>query len=172
MAAHLIAAAFAADKANARDREAVPLDGKVENVVHEAMSHTATEGMPAATDEAISHKSSPDQMDVGGKKRPSGGAVGGKAAKKNKVEPMFTAAAGVDGEIHCIFVDGLCIPLWPQYVERSAVGNFIKVGAQEEWVIQFMVALRKSAAQDKEKDASGKDKKNGPSISSNVYVTN
>ena len=159
MSAHLLAAALACDEGSTSECEAASRDGKDENLVHKAMSHTAADGMQDATDEAISHKSCPDPKDAGGKKRPSGGAVGGKAAKKNKVEPMFTAAAGVDGEIHCIFVDGLCIPLWPQYVERSAVGNFIKVGAQEEWVIQFMVALRKSAAQDKEKDASGKDKK-------------
>ena len=158
MSAHLLAAALACDEGNTFDCEAASRDGKDENLVREAMSHTATEGMHAATDEAISHKSCPDPKDAGGKKRPSGGAVGGKAAKKNKVEPMFTAAAGVDGEIHCIFVDGLCIPLWPQYVERSAVGNFSEVGTQEEWVIQFMVASRKSVAQDKETNACGKSK--------------
>ena len=151
MSSHLLAAAFACDKANARGREAVLPDVQVEKVEQ--------------TEKAISHKSSPDSMDDGRKKRPPGGAVGGNAAKKNKLEPMFTPAAGADGEIHCIFVDGVCIPLWPQYVERSAIGNFIKVGTQEEWVIQFMVALRKSASikvgkQDKEKDAFGKDKQN------------
>ena len=67
MSAHLLAAAFACDEGNTFDCEAASLDGKVENVVHEAMSHTATEGMPAATDEAISHKSCPDPKDGGGK---------------------------------------------------------------------------------------------------------
>ena len=162
MSSHLLAAAFACDKANARGREAVLPDVTVEKMeqTEKAISHTSS-----PTEKAISHKSSPDSMDDGRKKRPPGGAVGGNAAKKNKLEPMFTPAAGADGEIHCIFVDGVCIPLWPQYVDRSAIGNFIKVGTQEEWVIQFMVALRKSASmnvgkQDKEKDASGKDKTN------------
>ena len=147
MSAHLLAAAFACDEGNTFDCEAASRDGKVENVVHEAMSHTATEGMPAATDEAIGHKNCPDPKDARGKKRPSGGAVGGKAAKKIKVEPMFQAAAGVDGKMQCMFVEGECIPLWPQHVDRTAACNFIRVGAQEEWVIQFMVASRKLVAQ-------------------------
>ena len=159
MSAHLLAAALACDEGNTFDCEAASRDGKDENLVHEAMSHTATDGMHDATDEAISHTSSPDPKDARGKKRPSGGAVGGKAAKRGKVEPMFQAAAGADGMLQCMFVEGECIPLWPQYVDRTAACNFIRVGAQEDWVIQFMVASRKSVAQANEKDAFGGSKK-------------
>ena len=50
MAAHLLAAAFAADESDTDS------DGKDEQPLQEAMSHTATEGMLAASDVAISHK--------------------------------------------------------------------------------------------------------------------
>ena len=137
MASHLLAAAFACDD---------------ETLLDEAMSHTATEGMQDATDEAISHKSCLDPDNAGGKKRQSGGAVGGTAAKKNKPEPMFHAATGADGMLQCMFVEGEYVPLWPQYADRIAKCNFVRVGAQEEWVIQFMVASRKAVVQEKEKD--------------------
>jgi hypothetical protein len=71
-------------------------------------------------------------------------AVGGTAVKRAKAEPTFQEATRADGMVQCIFVEGECIPLWPQYVEKTAGCNFIRVGTQEEWVIQFMVASRKS----------------------------
>ena len=151
MSARLLAAALACDEGDTFDCETASRNGKDEEQVHEAMSHTATDGMHDVIDEASSHKNSPDPKDARGKKRPSGGAVGGKAAKRGKVEPMFQAAAGADGMLQCMFVEGECIPLWPQYVDRTAACNFIRVGTQEDWVIQFMVASRKSVAQDKEK---------------------
>ena len=71
-------------------------------------------------------------------------AGGGQSKKKAKVEPAFTAVSGTDGSMQCIFVEEECIPLWPQYVHRTTAENFIKVGAKESWVLQLMVASRKS----------------------------
>ena len=85
------------------------------------------------------------------------------AAKKPKVEPMFSAVEGADGKVLCLFVNGECIPVWPQYVDKAGTCNFIRVGTTEDWVNKFMVASRKATkddmAQANEKDAQGKDKK-------------
>ena len=69
------------------------------------------------------------------------------------------AAAGADGLMQSMFVEGVCIPMWPQYVGKAASGNFIRIGTQEDWVTQFMVASRKAAAQSKEKDGTPKERK-------------
>ena len=72
---------------------------------------------------------------------------------------MFHVATGADGMLQCMFVEGEYVPLWPQYADRIAKCNFVRVGAQEEWVIQFMVASRKAVVQEKEKDGpKGKSK--------------
>ena len=85
------------------------------------------------------------------------------ASKKAKVEPMFSAVEGADGNVPCVFVNGECIPLWPQYKDKAAACNFIRVGTSEDWVNKFMVASRAARkdemAQAKEKIESGKDKK-------------
>ena len=85
------------------------------------------------------------------------------AAKKPKVEPMFRPAEGADGKLLCLFVNGECIPLWPQYVDKAGACNFIRATSSEDWVNKFMVASRKATkddmAQANEKDATGKDKK-------------
>ena len=94
----------------------------------------ATGCMHGASGKAISHK----------KKRESGDADDGESAKTRKVGAVctFTQASDDDGKLQCIFVEGECIPLWPQYL--TADGSFIKVDTQENWVIHFMVACRKS----------------------------
>ena len=95
----------------------------------------------------------------GKKKRQSGVADVGKSAKKGKVEPTFTPASGTDGMLQCIFVEGECIPLWPQYLHRTTAENFIKVGTKESWVLQLMVASRKSVLRGYEEHSHGKKKK-------------
>ena len=72
---------------------------------------------------------------------------------------MFQVATGADGMLQCMFVEGLYVPLWPQYVDRIAKCNFVRVGAQEEWVIQFMVASRNAVVQEKEKGETSAKKK-------------
>jgi hypothetical protein len=85
------------------------------------------------------------------------------ASKKPKVEPMFSAVEGADGKVLCVFVNGECIPLWPQYKDKAAACNFIRVGTSEDWVNKFMVASRAARkdemAQAQEKIESCKDKK-------------
>ena len=66
----------------------------------------------------------------------------GKPAKKTKVEASFKLAPGTDGMLQCIFVEGKCIPLWPQYVHKTAQGSFIRVDRQEHWMLQLTGALR------------------------------
>ena len=70
MLAHLLAAALDCDDCGiSTDSEAATCDTKDEKPLQEAMSHTATEGMHAASDEAISHRSCPDPKEGGKKKR-------------------------------------------------------------------------------------------------------
>ena len=152
MSGHLLLAAIAADEEFSSDCEAASLNGKDEGGVAEAISHTPK-----------SRK---------GKKRKSPGAGGGTAAKKTKMENRnLEAAAGADGLTQSMFVEGVCIPMWPQYVDKAASCNFIRIGTQEDWVNQFMVASRKAVAQSKKKDETPKERKNGRGISSNAYVT-
>ena len=57
MSVHLLAAAVEVDDSNTMsDCEAATRDRKDETLLHEAMSHTATEGMHVAMNEAISHR--------------------------------------------------------------------------------------------------------------------
>ena len=70
--------------------------------------------------------------------------AGGTAKKAKRVCRNLEAASGADGLIQSIFVEGVCIPMWPQYVDRTNPGRFIRIGTQEAWVNQFMVALRKA----------------------------
>ena len=85
MSAHLLAAALESDDSNIMsDCEAATRDRKHEKPLHEAMSHTETEGMHAASDEAIRHRSCPDPKEGGKKKRQSGAADVGKSAKKGQ----------------------------------------------------------------------------------------
>ena len=118
--------------------------------------------------EAISHKPKSRQE----KKRKSPGAGGATFAKKPNLENRnLKPVAGADGLMQSMFVEGVCIPMWPQYVDEAATCNFIRIGTQEDWVNQFMVASRKAVKQGNEKDGCTKDRKNGRSISSNAYVT-
>ena len=145
MAAHLLAAAlYCDDSSTITDCEAAACDRMDENPLQEAMCHTATEGIHVASDAAISHRSCVGPKKGGKKKRQSGVAGVGKSAKIRKVDLVFTPASEDDGKLQCIFVEGECIPLWPQYLHRTTVGNFIRVDTQEYWVIQLMVACRKS----------------------------
>ena len=127
------------------------LNGKDEEGVAEAISHKPTSGQqkkrksPAV---AISHKKKPN-------------------LENRNLKPVTRA----DGLIQSIFVEDVCIPMWPQYVDEAATCNFIRIGTQEDWVNQFMVASRKAVKQGNEKDGCTKDRKNGRSISSNAYVT-
>ena len=88
------------------------------------------------------HLKNKDKKDK--KKDKKGGGKGKKSAKKCKTEPTLVPAACTDGMHQCIFVDGECIPLWPQYLHKTAEGNFLRVDRMESWVIQLMVASRKS----------------------------
>jgi hypothetical protein len=81
------------------------------------------------------------------------------------------AAVGADGLVQTMFVEGVCIPMWPQYRDAHTLNNFIRIGTQEDWVTQFMVASRKAVAQTKRKDETPNERKNGRGISSNAYVT-
>ena len=125
-----------------------------------AISHTSTQGLQERRSalKAISRKrrQAVNSSDIS----PS--------AKKPKVEPMFTAVEGADGQVLCLYVTGECIPLWPQYVDKAGTCNFIRVTSSEDWVNKFMVASRKACKGDmshgKEKDALGKDKRSGRSI--------
>ena len=61
MSDHLLVAALGVDDSDTMsDSEAATSDSKDEKPLSEAMSHTATEGMHAASDEAISHRTCPD----------------------------------------------------------------------------------------------------------------
>ena len=125
MAAHHLAACF--------EHTDDPADFNADTL-QEAMSHRATEGVHVASDGAISQL----------KKRKSESSDSGTSPKKCKVEAAFRQADGVSGKLDCIFIDGECIPLWPQYLHKTATGNFIKVDRQEAWVLQLMTKLRKS----------------------------
>ena len=96
-----------------RRTEADTCDRGDDGPLQEAMSHRATEGVHAASDGAISHM----------KKRQSDVAHGGASPKKGKVEAAFRQADGVDGKLYCIFIEGECIPLWPQYLHKTAAGT-------------------------------------------------
>ena len=86
MASHLLEPALKSDDSStSTDCEAATCDRKDEEPVQEAMSHTATEVMHAASDEAISHKNCSDQKKGGKNKRQSGLADAGKSAKINNV---------------------------------------------------------------------------------------
>ena len=87
---------------------------------------------------------------VENKKRQSDVKHAGNTAKKCKVEPAFVQAANIDGMHQCLFVDGECIPLWPQYLHKTAEGRFIRVDRMEAWLIQFMVASRRHAVRGRE----------------------
>ena len=106
----------------------------------------------------------------GKKKRQSDVANVGKSPKKSKVEPTFTPASGTDGMLQCLFVDDECIPLWPQYKHRITGENFIKVGAKESWVLQLMVASRKSVLRGYEEHKHGENKSRLPRLWSNLYA--
>ena len=119
-----------------------------------AISHTSTQGLlERRTLKAISRK----------RRQAAKSSDTSPAAKKPKVEPMFTAVEGADGQVLCLHVAGECIPLWPQYVDKAGTCNFIRVTSSEDWVNKFMVASRKACKGDmdqgKEKDALGKDKR-------------
>ena len=118
--------------------------------------------------EAISHKPKSQQE----KKRKSSGAGGASFAKKPNLQNRnLKPVAGADGLMQSIFVEGVCIPMWPQYVDEAATCKFIRIGTQEDWVNQFMRASRKAAKQDGENVGCNKEKIKGRSISSNAYVT-
>ena len=129
---HIVASAVECDDyASSTDSEATTCDTKHEIFVQEAMSLTATTGMHVASDEAISRRSCSDPQNGRKKNRQSGFAGASKSAKKAKTDLLYTPAPGNDGMLQCIFVQGECIPLWPQYLDRTPVGTFIRVGARE-----------------------------------------
>ena len=109
---------------------------------------------------------------IGGKekKRKSRVAGGGTIAKKATMENRnLKVASGADGLIQSIFVEGVCIPMWPQYVDGR--NTFIRIGTQEAWVNQFMVALRKAVVPREKQPGCIEEERNGRGISSNAYVT-
>ena len=77
-------------------------------------------------------------------KRKSKCNQGKTAKKKQKVDTIFSPAAPTDGMMQCIFIENDCIPLWPLYTHRSQEGSFIRVGPDEYWVIQSLVAFRRT----------------------------
>ena len=152
MSGQLLSAALAADEDFSSDSEARSVNGEGEKSVPEAISHTPL--IPKV------------------KKRKSSGSGGATAPKKPTMPSRnLEPAVGVDGLVQTIFVEGVCIPLWPQYRDVSTLNSFIRIGTQEDWLIQFMVASRKAVAQAKKNDETPKEKKNGRGISSNAYVT-
>ena len=140
MSGHLLSAALAADEDLSSDSEAGSVNGKGEKSVPEAISHT------------------PLTPKV--KKRKSSGSGGATAPKKpTRCNRNLEPTVGVDGLVQTIFVEGVCIPLWPQYRDVSTLNSFIRIGPQEDWFIQFMVASRKAVAQAKKNDETPKEKK-------------
>ena len=146
-------AAIAADKEFSSDSEAdVADDGVAEDGVGNAIS--------------------PKPIGKKVRKRKSRVAGGGTTAKKAKMENKnLKAASGADGLIQSIFVEGVCIPMWPQYVDRTNPGRFIRIGTQEAWVNQFMVALRKAVVPREKQPGCIEKERNVRGISSNAYVT-
>ena len=66
----LLLAALGADESDSMsDSEAATGDSKDEKPLHEAMSHTTTEGMHVASDEAISHRTCRDPKKGGKEKK-------------------------------------------------------------------------------------------------------
>ena len=135
MAAHLLAAALNRDVDDRRTEcEAI-------NSEQHAMSHKQTE--PGA----MSHKAN-DGMNPTSqvtKKRKSAKLDVDKSAKVAKVDFACRQARGTDGLLQCIFVEGECIPLWPQYHDSSSKDKFIRVGARDAWVLGFIVISRRNA---------------------------
>ena len=82
----------------------------------------------------------------------------GKPAKKTKAEASFRLAPGTDGMLQCIFVEGKCVPLWPQYEHRTAEDSFIRVDRQEHWMLQLTGALRNSVIRGYEPQKHGEKK--------------
>ena len=78
------------------------------------------------------------------------------SVKVAKTTPKLQEAPGIDGVLHCIFVHGECIPLWPQYKLAGTDTMFIKVAPHELWLAQFTTACRKHALRGYEQT---KDKK-------------
>ena len=137
MSSLLLATALEHDDGSSNSEcEAAACDKQDEEPLQEAMSHTATEGMHMVM-------CSGDPTKGGNKKKQSEVACAGKPANKCKVDATFIQADGRDCMLQCIFADGECIPLWPQYVHRTTEWKFVRVDRQEPWVIQLIVASRK-----------------------------
>ena len=148
MAVHLLAAALVSDDSfSPSDCEAALCPKMDKEALQEAMSHTATQGMHDASDEAIGHTSCSDPKNCMKRKMQRRSEDAGKSTKIPKVDFAFKQAPATDGMLQCIFVEGGCIPLWPQYVHKTTEGNFIRVGAREPWVLQFLTSCKKAALQ-------------------------
>ena len=127
-----------------------------------AMGHAATEGMHAAGDEAISHTRLL-AAEGGTKKRQAPVEVLRALAKKCKPQPAFTQVQGKAGKLQCIFCEGQCIPLWPQYVHRTDTAKlFIRVDRNEAWMNELMIRSKKSLARGYEPQQHGEEQKKRP----------
>ena len=123
-------------------------EARDEELFQAAISHALAESMRDATEEAISHKScSEPKKEIKKKKMTSTMSGTGNPAKKTKVETLFKPAPETDEPLQCIFVEGECIPLWPQYVHKGAQSPFIRVDGQQSWMLQLTVALKKCVLQ-------------------------
>ena len=141
MSAHLLAAALNRDVDDRRTEcEAI-------NSEEGAISHNACDGMNPTSQVTKKRKSA--KLDVD------------KSAKVAKVD-------SADGPVQCIFVEGECIPLWPQYNDSSSTDKFIRVSSQESWVKGFMVVSRKNSIIGDERQEHGKKKKYARGLAVNV----
>ena len=109
---------------------------QVPNTIHSAigtaMSHTPTDGMHAAHEEAISHTTSSETITPRKTKKRSAHADTERSSKKVKVDGVFKPVAAPESMLHCVCHGHECIPLWPQYEHNTTSEKFIKVDVKTQ----------------------------------------
>ena len=102
---------------------------------------------------------------TGDKRKTTDSDGSGQSKKSLKAEPPFTPVPPTDGPVDCVFVEGECIPLWPQYRSRGVEGQFLRIGARESWMLKVMSTSRRSLhrgderSEDREKPLSNKEER-------------
>ena len=145
MSASLLAAALGSEDSHSdSDREYGHGPLKTLQPIDQASSHTGDGKDLLHGTSAISHGKYSEPKPTGRKRKAHASESSGASSKSLKGEGHFRQAPPNDGKLECVFVQGECIPLWPQYLSRSCEGHFLRVGPREAWVLKILAMSKRN----------------------------